>query len=69
MAMSKNPSFHSRTKHIDVHHHFIRDLTTKGEIQLKFCGTNDQVADILTKALPQRKHDYFRFKLGVCRFE
>ena len=41
----------------------------KGEIALNFCGTNEQVADILTKALPRAKHDYFRLKLGVCDFE
>jgi len=36
---------------------------------LKFGDTNEQVADILTKALPRAKHDYSRLKLGVCDFE
>ncbi|KAK9675902.1 hypothetical protein RND81_11G040000 [Saponaria officinalis] len=68
-AMSKNPAFHARTKHIDVQHHFIRQLVSDGKLVLKFCGTNEQVADIFTKALPQAKHDFFRMQLGVCNFE
>lgn len=36
---------------------------------MKFCGTNEQVDDILTKSLPQPKHEFFRAKLGVCNFE
>jgi len=69
IAMTKNPAFHSRTKHIDIRYHFIRDHTARGDIELKFCGTRDQIADVLTKALPQAKHDQFRQKLGVCNFE
>jgi len=51
IAMLRNPAFHSRTKQIDVCYHFIRDLTMKGEVQLKHVGTNQQVADIMTKSL------------------
>lgn len=69
IAMSRNPAFHSRTKHIDVRYHFIRDLIMKGEVQLKHVGTSQQVADIMTKSLTQGKHEYFRLKLGVTSFE
>ena len=69
IAMSRNPAFHSRTKHIDIHYHFIRDLTMKGEVQLKHCGTNQQVANIMIKSLSIGKHEYFRLKLGVTNFE
>nr|GEW05430.1 retrovirus-related Pol polyprotein from transposon TNT 1-94 [Tanacetum cinerariifolium] len=68
IAMTRNPTFHSRTKHIDICFHFIRDLTSKGIIELTYCPTNEQVADVFTKALSQAKHDYFRQKLGVCKF-
>ena len=68
IAMTRNPAFHSRTKHIDIRFHFIRDLTSEGIIELKYCPTNEQVADVFTKALSQAKHDYFRQKLGVCKF-
>lgn len=69
IAMTKNPAFHSRTKHIDIRYHFIRDLVVGGILSLKFCGTNDQVADVLTKSLPRNKHDFFRLQMGVCDFE
>lgn len=69
ITMTKNPAFHSRTKHIDIRYHFIRSLVAKGEIALKFCGTKEQAADILTKSLLQAKHNYLRLKLEVCNFE
>lgn len=40
-----------RSKHIDVRFHFLRDLTKDGVFELKHCGTQDQVADIMTKPL------------------
>jgi len=69
IAMTKNPVFHSRTKHIDTRYHFIRDLVAGGIISLEFCGTNKQTADVLTKSLPRNKHDFFRRQMGVCDFE
>ncbi|KAM3327408.1 hypothetical protein P3S67_002534 [Capsicum chacoense] len=60
IAVTKNMAFHSRIKHIDIRYRFIRDLVASGSIVLKHCGTNEQVADILTKALPVGKHEYFR---------
>ena len=51
IAMSKNPVFHGRTKHIELRHHFIRDLVQNGEIQLEFVNTKEQLADIMTKAV------------------
>ncbi|XP_022148887.1 uncharacterized protein LOC111017449 [Momordica charantia] len=50
ISMTKNPTFHSRTKHIDIHLHFISDLVTKGDIALKYCSMHKQWADILTKS-------------------
>ena len=69
IAMTKNPIFHGRTKHIDIRHHFIRDLVAKGLMELKYCNTHEQVANIFTKSLPYNKHFYFRSLLGVCNFE
>lgn len=69
IAMSKNPAFHGRTKHIDVKFHFIRSKVSAGEVELQQCCTHDQVADIFTKALPCVKFNFFRYKLGVCSFE
>jgi len=69
IAMSRDLAFHRWTKQIDIRYHFIRDLITKGEVQLKYCGTNQQIADIMTKSLSPGKHEYFRLKLGVTSFE
>ncbi|KAM3308877.1 secreted RxLR effector protein like [Capsicum chacoense] len=69
IAMTKNPSFHSRTKHIDVRFHFIHDLVAKEEIILKHCSTHKQLADILTKSLAADKFIYLRALLGICNFE
>lgn len=69
IAMTKNPTFHSRTKHIDIQHHYIRDLFARKEIVLKQCSTNEQVADVLTKSLSKVKHGFFRLQMGVTTFE
>lgn len=51
IKLSKNPVLHGRSKHIDVRFHFLRDLTRDGVVELKHCGTQEQVADIMTKPL------------------
>ena len=51
IAMSNNPAFHARTKHIEVQHHFIRQLVAEEKLVLKFCGTNEQNADLTTTIL------------------
>ena len=60
IAMTQNIAFHSRMKHIDIRHHFIRDLVAKGMIELKYCGTSQHVADIMTKSLSAGKLEDFR---------
>jgi hypothetical protein len=49
--ISKNSILHSRTKHIEIRHHFIRDHVQKGDVRLKFISTDFQWADIFTKPL------------------
>jgi hypothetical protein len=63
--ISKNPVLHSRTKHIEIRHHFIRDHIEKGEIELIHIDTNNQIADIFTKPLNTQQHNELRFKLGM----
>lgn len=65
IAMTKNPVFHSRTKHIELRHHFIRDLVQDGEVSLKFINTNEQVADIFTKSVSTEKFTKFKESLGI----
>ncbi|XP_071626304.1 uncharacterized protein [Temnothorax longispinosus] len=55
---------HSRTKHIDLRHHFIRDHCASGAIELQYMSTNDMPADILTKGLTGPKHIQCQDGLG-----
>jgi hypothetical protein len=65
MALSKNPVFHARTKHIDIRHHFIREKIESHEVEIAFCRTEEMAADILTKALTKEKHDHCSEKMGL----
>jgi hypothetical protein len=64
IAIAKNLVFHGKTKHFKLKLYFLRE----GEIQLIYCKTENQNADILTKLLPQAKYKFFRQRLGVCSF-
>lgn len=68
ISMAKNPVHHQRTRHIDIRHHFIREQVAEGSIQLEFCNSREQVADLFTKALPLEKFAYLRDKLQVIDF-
>ena len=63
--VSKNLVHHSRTKHIDVRHHFLRDHVEKGNIQLTYVRTEDQIADIFTKPLGRIPFLNLRLMLGL----
>ncbi|GJV23334.1 hypothetical protein Tco_1376029, partial [Tanacetum coccineum] len=61
ICIVKNPVYHSKTKHIAIRHHFIRDAYEKKLIQVLKIHTDDNVADLLTKAF-----DVSRFQFLVC---
>ncbi|RXW15151.1 hypothetical protein EST38_g10703 [Candolleomyces aberdarensis] len=65
IKLSTNPVFHARTKHIDIHFHFIRQTITSRDIQLIFCPTDYMVADAMTKPLGRVKFAEFRKSMGV----
>ena len=67
--ISKNPIQHSRTKHIDIRHHFIRDLVEDIVITLEHVTTDLQLAGIFTKALDANQFENLRGKLGICQYE
>ncbi|KAJ9552638.1 hypothetical protein OSB04_016683 [Centaurea solstitialis] len=61
IAISCNPVQHTKTKHIDIRYHFIKDHVEKGTIELYFVNTEFQLADLFTKALDEKR---FNFLLG-----
>jgi hypothetical protein len=65
ILLANNPIYHARTKHIEVHYHFIREKILAKEIDLIHVSTEDQVADIFTKALSIDKLRKFRKMFGV----
>ena len=67
--ISKNPIQHSRTKHIDIRHHFIRDLVKEKVVTLEHVDTEEQLAAIFTKALDAKQFKKLRGKLGICLHE
>ncbi|GKF53662.1 hypothetical protein Tco_0160572 [Tanacetum coccineum] len=56
---------HSRSKHIDIRHHFIREQVEKGVVELYFVTTYYQLADIFTKALPSERFESLLLRLGM----
>ena len=56
---------HSRTKHIEIRHHFVHDHVEKGSIEMEHCRTENQVADIFTKALDRQPFEHLRMLLGM----
>jgi len=64
--ISKNLVQHSRTKHIDIRHHVIRDLVESRVVSLSFIPTDNQLADILTKPLDGSRVESLKKAIGVC---
>ena len=65
IAISNNPVMHSKTKHIDLRYHFIRDHVMKGDIEIHFIPTDKQLADIFTKPLDEKTFRYLVGELGM----
>ncbi|GJT32588.1 retrovirus-related pol polyprotein from transposon TNT 1-94 [Tanacetum coccineum] len=63
--LSKNPVQHSQTKHIEIHHHFLRDNVQKGHISIEKVSSVDNITDILTKPLKRESFNYLRLGLGM----
>ncbi|GKF03580.1 hypothetical protein Tco_0030503, partial [Tanacetum coccineum] len=65
IAISCNPIQHSRTKHIAVRYHFIKEHVEKGMTELYFVKTDYQLTDLFTKALPMDRFNYLVCRLGM----
>jgi len=60
IGVSKNSVFHSKTKHIPIKYHFLREQVTKTIISLHYIPSKDQIADIFTKLLAKSQFEYLR---------
>ena len=63
--ISKNPVQHSRTKHIEIRHHFIRELVEDGTPTLEFIHIDDQKADLFTKPLDSKRFEFLHQYISV----
>ena len=68
IKLTNNLVQHARTKHIDIRHHFIRDHQQKWDISIESVGTKDQLADIFTKSLDEKRFCKLRNKLNILNF-
>ena len=65
-ALGSNPKYHSRTKHIELDLHFVREHIAKKELVVEHGSSFNQLADVLTKPLCFDHFTYMRDKLNVC---
>ena len=67
--LEKNPTYHSKTKHIDVQYHFVRDMIEDKKVLLVKVDTLKNTADALTKYVSSEKFSWCRETMGVSRLE
>ena len=68
IAIARNPVAHTRTKHINIRYHYVREALQNGAISIQYCPTNEMVADLLTKPLPKSQFEKLRFAMGINSF-
>ena len=65
IKLAHNLVYHARSKHIELQHHFVREKIESKEIELTYCSTSENVADIFTKPVGGIHFEDLRKKLGV----
>lgn len=63
--LMKNPVYHSRSKHIDIRYHYVREIFQNGDIDVRYISTQEMIADVLTKGLFKPSHEKCVKGLGV----
>lgn len=64
--LAESDRFSNRTKHIDIRHHYLREKIQEGSISIEFVPTEEMVADNLTKAVTNEKHQFCVKQAGLC---
>ena len=67
--ISKNPILHSPTNHIEICHHFIKDLVEEKVVSLEFFFIEHRLIDIFTKPLDSLRFEFLRKSLSICLIE
>ena len=67
--LTKNPAYHSKTKHIDVQYHFVRHMVESKKVLLKKVDTFDNVVDSLTKYVSTDKLSWCRATMGISSLD
>jgi hypothetical protein len=65
ICKADNPVEHSSTKHIDIRYHFLRDHQQRGDIEIAYVSTKEQLADIFTKPLDEKTFSKLRNELNI----
>ena len=65
IVTAHNPVFHRRTKHIQICHHYVREVVAEEIIKAIYCPSSEMTADILTKAIPKDQFVLLRSKMGL----
>ena len=69
VKLSKNPVFHDKSKHIKIKYQYIKDMVQRGAMKIHYISTDEQIADLLNKALAIVKFEYLKDKLGVLQIK
>lgn len=65
IALTKNPVFHARTKHGNIHHHLVWEKVKEGSVVMEYAPTGGNVADAMMKVLPRLAFNHCRSAMGV----
>ena len=65
VKLSENLVFHDKSKHIEIKHHYIKDMVHMGAVKLQYVVIDEQIDDVLTKPLARVKFEYFWEKPSV----
>ncbi|KAE8728709.1 hypothetical protein F3Y22_tig00004111pilonHSYRG00116 [Hibiscus syriacus] len=65
IRLAENPVFHARTKHVEVHYHFVREKVLQEEIEMRQIKTDEQIVDLFTKSLSVGKFEHFRLMVQL----